>query len=120
MLLFFCSGDLLFIFDIKRHCCQTSCVSYLFTVLVRLCQFALIAHGSLVFIVSYRGVDVCKLVAFFYAIRRFLDAAGDLRSLLPIDCQGAADPVMSGTQHGQGGVQLSGLPSGASKLRCQF
>lgn len=119
MLLFFCSGDLLFIFDIKKCCCQTSCVSYLFTVLVRLCQFVLIAHGSLVFIVSYRGVDVCKLATFFMPLRRFLDAAGDLRSPLPVTCQAAADPGVSGTQHGQGGVRLSGLLSGGSKLQCQ-
>ena len=72
MLLFFCSGDLLFIFDIKKYCCQTNCVSYLFTVLVRLCQFALIAHGSLVFIVWYTGVHVCKLATFFMALGDFV------------------------------------------------
>lgn len=72
MLLFFCFGDLLIIFYIKKYCCQTSCVSYLFTVLVRLCQFVLIAHGSLVFIVSYTGVDVCKLVTFFMPLGDFL------------------------------------------------
>lgn len=120
MLLCFCSGDLLFIFHIKNYHYQTSCLSYLFTVLVRLCQFALIAHGSLVFIVSYMGVDVCKLATFFYAIRRFPDAAGHLRSPLPVNCQGAADPVTSGTQYRQGRVWLSGLPSGSSKLLCQF
>lgn len=66
MLLFSCSGDLLFTSDIKKYCCQTSSASYLFTVLARLCQFALIAHGSLLFIVSYMGVDVCKVSTFLW------------------------------------------------------
>lgn len=64
MLLFSCSGDLLFTSDIKKYCCQTSSVSYLFTVFARLCQFALIAHGSLVFIALCMGVDVCEVSTF--------------------------------------------------------
>lgn len=32
----------------------------------------LIAHGSLVFIVSYTGVDVCKLATFFMPLGGFL------------------------------------------------
>lgn len=45
----------------------------------------------------------------FYGIRSFCDAAGDLGSPLPINCQGTADHIMPGTQHCQRGAQLAML-----------